>query len=157
MNETCVLFELLVSVSLISFILCQKFGCALNPSLSLTTPRTPGDASRPTQAMTHSYDMEELRPELLPPPEESNGTVKSPPDERGAVPAQNGKHSAIPSQTQQGHDQRRTSGALKLSHYGSKEASLSTTTPTTGATGVDTSSATTNPANVGSGFGGVHQ
>ena len=43
-----------------------------------------GDCARPTQAMTHCYDMEELRPELLPPPDSvtdppaANGRSRSP-------------------------------------------------------------------------------
>lgn len=38
-----------------------------HPQYQQYTQYSAGDCARPTQVMTHSYDMEELRPELLPP------------------------------------------------------------------------------------------
>ncbi|XP_018020148.1 transmembrane protein 184B isoform X3 [Hyalella azteca] len=49
-----------------------------HPQYQQYTQYSAGDCARPTQAITHSYDMEELRPELLP-PSDSDATVSKRP------------------------------------------------------------------------------
>ena len=67
-----------------------------------------GDCARPTQVMTHSYDMEELRPELLPP---SDTTDEAPPP----PPAANGNESTAKAHGPPQGDGKRQA-PLKLSH-----------------------------------------
>lgn len=70
-----------------------------------------GDVGRPTQVMTHSYDLEELKPEFLPPSEADSGPAildLNPESSRGS-----GSAAATSTATHNGNHFYNTSGSNK--------------------------------------------
>jgi len=110
--------------------------------------------------MTHSYDMEELRPELLPPPDANSTTQDDTKSNGGPVSptTQNGNKKYSDDQHDKTKKSSTSSGGLKLSHD-CGPTSLIPTSSQTPSLGVDTGNmisnsgnSNTNTSNVGSGL-----